>query len=180
LSIDPWHITTGMPDLDEAIGKRMPEKVEDKDVLHKNKKEGNVITSGFPILDLLMEGGLRRSEITLLFGSTMIGKSALLRQISVKVAEEGYKVLYLDLENSFDPSVEIDFYAADVADGLVDAFQRIDIQTPDSLEGLNELLNHLIYTRRFYDLLIVDWIAYHFLYKYHKKTPHFSGEMNCG
>lgn len=147
---------------DGAVMKVKSKKVKNRDILHRGRIGRNVITSGFPTLDLLMEGGLRKSEITLLFGPTMIGKSTLLRQISIKVAEEGYNVLYLDLENSFDPSVEIDFYAVDVAHDLVDAFQRIDIRRPDSLEELNRLLNHLIYTRRFYDLLIVDWIAYHF------------------
>jgi len=147
---------------DGAMMKRTFEKVKNKNILHKGRVERNVITSGFPTLDLLMEGGLHRSEITLLFGPTMIGKSTLLRQISIKVAEEGYNVLYLDLENSFDPSVEIDFYAVGVAHDLVNAFQHIDIRRPDSLEELNRLLNHLIHMRRFYDLLIVDWITYHF------------------
>ena len=142
--------------------KETSKKVKNKDILHRGRMGRNVITSGFLTLDLLMEGGLHRSEVTLLFGPTMIGKSTLLRQISIKVAEEGYNVLYLDLENTFDPSVEIDFYAVDVAHNLTDAFQRIDIRRSDSLEEPNRLLNNLIYMRRFYDLLIVDWIAYHF------------------
>lgn len=150
---------------DDIMRGEILEEIENKHIFHssnKDEKRRNVVTSGFPTLDYLMEGGFHRAEITLLFGPTMIGKSSLLRQISVKTAEKGYKILYLDLENSFDPSVEIDFYAVNVAHDLVNVFQRIDIQSPESPEKLNEFINHLIHTHRSYDLLIVDWITFHF------------------
>jgi hypothetical protein len=58
----------------------------------------------------------------------------------------------------------MDFYAVNIAHDLVGAFQRIDIRRPDSLEELNKLLNQLVYIHKFYDLLIVDWIATIFIH----------------
>jgi len=126
------------------------------------QKRRDVVPSGFPALDLLLEGGFRRKNLTLVFGPTMIGKSYLLRQISVKTADKGYNVLYFDLENSFDPSVEIDFYATNVADHIANALQRIEIKVPNSIEQLDELVKNLIFTLKFYDLLVIDHIVYHF------------------
>jgi hypothetical protein len=53
------------------------------------------VSTGIPALDGILGGGIGVAELTLLTGSTGIGKSALTQMIAVNAAKSGVKVMYI-------------------------------------------------------------------------------------
>ncbi|MBC7844610.1 MAG: AAA family ATPase [Gemmatimonadaceae bacterium] len=62
----------------------------------------DLITTGYPSLDRLLAGGLRRGELTVLIGDAGAGKTAMSLGISIRAAVAGHQVLILTHESSIE------------------------------------------------------------------------------
>src|SRR3954471_10042332 len=60
----------------------------------------DTVPSGFPSLDKLLGGGLRRGDLIVMGGDVGTGKSALALAMALRAAEEGHPVTYLSGEMS--------------------------------------------------------------------------------
>ena len=60
----------------------------------------DLITTGYPSLDRLLAGGLRRGELAVLIGDAGAGKTAMALGIAIRAAVAGYQVLILTHESS--------------------------------------------------------------------------------
>ncbi len=60
----------------------------------------DLITTGYPSLDRLLAGGLRRGELAMLIGDAGAGKTAIALGIAIRAAVAGYPVLILTHESS--------------------------------------------------------------------------------
>lgn len=60
----------------------------------------DLVTTGYPSLDRVLAGGLRRGELTVLGGDAGSGKTALALGIAIRAAVVGYPVLILTHESS--------------------------------------------------------------------------------
>ena len=58
-----------------------------------------LVRTGIPTLDIMMNG-VRKKELTFVGARPSVGKSAFMQQIAVKVAQQGYRVLFFPLEMS--------------------------------------------------------------------------------
>ena len=66
----------------------------------------DLITTGYPSLDRLLGGGLRRGELTIVGGDAGAGKTALSLGIAIRAAVAGYPVLILTHEAGMERSWE--------------------------------------------------------------------------
>jgi replicative DNA helicase len=76
-------------------------------VLHRLASDDNrplpapdLVTTGYPSLDRMLAGGIRRGELTVLGGDAGAGKTALALGIAIRAAVAGYPVLILTHEAS--------------------------------------------------------------------------------
>ena len=60
----------------------------------------DLVTTGYPSLDRLLAGGLRRGELTVIGGDAGAGKTALALGIAIRAAVAGHPVLILTHESS--------------------------------------------------------------------------------
>lgn len=60
----------------------------------------DLVTTGYPSLDRLLAGGLRRGELTVVGGDAGAGKTALALGIAIRAAVAGYPVLILTHESN--------------------------------------------------------------------------------
>lgn len=72
--------------------------VERVDQQRPGEITGDTVPTGFPSLDKLLGGGLRRRDLVLLGGDIGSGKSALALGIALRVAQQGLGVAYLSGE----------------------------------------------------------------------------------
>jgi len=72
--------------------------VESVDQQRPGEITGDTVPSGFPSLDTLLGGGLRRRDLVLLGGDIGSGKSALALGIALRVARQGLGVAFLSGE----------------------------------------------------------------------------------
>lgn len=61
------------------------------------------IPTGCPLLDNVLEGGLKPGELTLIYGEAETGKTSLAIQCSVNSARMGYKTIFIDADGTFSP-----------------------------------------------------------------------------
>ena len=59
------------------------------------------ITTGCGALDQLLQGGIERGEVTLLYGEAGTGKTTGVIQVAVSATVQGFKVIFVDSDNSF-------------------------------------------------------------------------------
>jgi len=59
------------------------------------------LSTGCIGLDKLLQGGIERGEITLIYGESATGKTTACIQATTSIATEGRKVLFIDSDNSF-------------------------------------------------------------------------------
>lgn len=77
-------------------------------VLHRLASESrpapaaDLVSTGYPSLDRLLAGGLRRGELAVLGGDTGAGKTALALGIAIRAAVQGVPVLILTHESSLE------------------------------------------------------------------------------
>jgi len=61
----------------------------------------HAISTGCNSLDRLLQGGIARNEITLIYGEAATGKTTAAIQVAILTALGGFKVLFIDSDNSF-------------------------------------------------------------------------------
>lgn len=76
----------------------LKEKDEVIERIYNRRESTNLIYTGIKKIDEVM-GGIEAGNTIVLGGDTGIGKSLLAMNFAVKVAKQGHKVLYFDLEN---------------------------------------------------------------------------------
>jgi replicative DNA helicase len=79
---------------------RLAELLRRTDAIADGAPPSDTIPTGFPTLDRLLGGGLRRGDLVVLGGDVGTGKSALALAIALRAAEEGHAVTYLSGEMS--------------------------------------------------------------------------------
>lgn len=79
---------------------RLAELLRRTDAIADGAPPSDTIPTGFPTLDRLLGGGLRRGDLVVLGGDVGTGKSALALAIALRAAEEGNAVTYLSGEMS--------------------------------------------------------------------------------
>jgi len=79
---------------------RLAELLRRTDAIADRAPPSDTIPTGFPTLDRLLGGGLRRGDLIVLGGDVGTGKSALALAIGLRAAEEGHAVTYLSGEMS--------------------------------------------------------------------------------
>lgn len=62
----------------------------------------NLVTTGYPSLDRLLAGGMRRGELAMLGGDAAAGKTALALGIAIRAAVVGHPVMILTHESSIE------------------------------------------------------------------------------
>lgn len=62
------------------------------------KKNVEILSTGFPIIDLELEGGFLKKELIMLGGKTGGGKSLLAGSLFLNMAKQGYRCAYFSLE----------------------------------------------------------------------------------
>lgn len=75
-----------------------PEQVLEK--IANNRKQYEFISTGFPKLDGLLDGGFLKKELVVVGGSTGVGKSFLAIHFADKASSNGFKTGYFTLEIS--------------------------------------------------------------------------------
>ena len=110
----------------------------------------DVISTGSLIVDkALGVGGIPRGRITEIYGAESSGKTTLATQTAANAQREGLKVVYIDVEQAFDPS-----YASALG---VDLDQLIFAQ-PDSAEQALEMVDRFVSSGEV-GLVVVDSVA---------------------
>jgi replicative DNA helicase len=79
---------------------RLAELLRRTDAIADGAPPSDTIPTGFPTLDRLLGGGLRRGDLVVLGGDVGTGKSALALAIALRAAEEGNAVTFLSGEMS--------------------------------------------------------------------------------
>lgn len=57
------------------------------------------ISTGFPVLDIQLQGGLRKGELTVIMAATNVGKTALLLNFAANFVKQNLRTVYLVLDN---------------------------------------------------------------------------------
>src|SRR5688572_10421398 len=115
-------------------------------------------STGIPFIDIVTGiGGLPKGLMVENYGPPSSGKTTLFLRAAARAQQEGYKVAYIDYENTFDgpwaKKMGIDLTSVD-ADGEPNFFLAV----PETLEEGFEIMNELVDDDRF-ALIIVDSIA---------------------
>jgi replicative DNA helicase len=79
---------------------RLAELLRRTDAIADGAPVADTVPTGFPTLDRLLGGGLRRGDLIVLGGDVGTGKSALALAMALRAAEEGHPVTYLSGEMS--------------------------------------------------------------------------------
>ena len=79
---------------------RLAELLKRTDAIADGESTADNIPTGFPTLDRLLGGGLRRGDLIVLGGDVGTGKSALALAIALRSAEARHAVTYLSGEMS--------------------------------------------------------------------------------
>ncbi len=114
------------------------------------------VTTGCEELDILLGGGLFFGEAVLVYGEAETGKTTLAIQCAVNAARMGFKTLYVDSDNAFNPIrltqiAEID--RDEVASSIM-------VFNPQGFEEQSDVIDHLhVYLTGNTKLLIVDTIT---------------------
>ena len=99
--------------------------------------EGVYVPTGYPGMDLKLQGGLRRGELALCVIPTGHGKSLLMIATATKMSEAGFRVLYIVLDN---PRQEVELRAQESLVGK----SMLDFPSPqDFAEALQEKLENM-------------------------------------
>lgn len=108
------------------------------------------IPSGLPSIDYILDGGLPKGRIIELFGPYSSGKSTLALTFLAKAQKiEGKKVVYIDVEHSFDPK-----YAENIGIDM----KHLLLSQPDSGEQVLKIVEALCSSDGV-SMIVVDSVA---------------------
>ena len=123
--------------------------------LRKSYLNSNVLSSGSKVFDTLLAGGYERDTVTTIYGPAGSGKTCLCILATVKAAETGKKVIYVDTEGGF--SVE---RLKQITPRFMDVLKQIVFYKPtsfneqvDVFQTLKEILRENV------GLIVIDSIA---------------------
>jgi len=77
---------------------RLADLLKRTDAIADGAPTADTVPTGFPTLDRLLGGGLRRGDLIVLGGDVGTGKSALALAIALRAAEDGQPVTYLSVD----------------------------------------------------------------------------------
>ncbi|HEY0350990.1 MAG TPA: DnaB-like helicase C-terminal domain-containing protein, partial [Gemmatimonadales bacterium] len=88
------------PKRDSSANRIIEKRVAQIDARITGAPAADTIATGFPSLDRVLAGGLRRSDLVVLAGDVGSGKSALALGIALRTATAGVPTLYLSGDTS--------------------------------------------------------------------------------
>jgi DNA repair protein RadB len=111
------------------------------------------IQTGSKCIDTSLGGGISSDSVTLIYGEPETGKSTLAMQCAVNCAVQGYKVLFVDCDNTF--------YAKRLAQISGDRFdevaERIILLKPKDFKEQTVVVDHIQdYATKNVGLIIID------------------------
>jgi DNA repair protein RadB len=111
------------------------------------------IQTGSKCIDTSLGGGISSDSVTLIYGEPETGKSTLAMQCAVNCAVQGYKVLFVDCDNTF--------YAKRLAQIAGDHFdevaERIILLKPKDFKEQTVVVDHIQdYATKNVGLIIID------------------------
>ena len=114
------------------------------------------ITTGSMFLDKILDGGLPRGEVTLLYGEAETGKTSLAIQCAVNSARMGFKTLYVDCEGTFTPQRLSQIASGDVEE----VSSMIILMRPSTFQEQTEIIDSLerVINKRF-GLIVFDTVT---------------------
>ncbi len=112
------------------------------------------LTTGCASLDRLVKGGFPMQQISFVYGEASTGKTILCMQCAIEAAVKGFKVYYLDSDQSFTPNrLESMLVSLEAAERIV-VFRPEDFQDQ---AGITETMEALL--TRNSTLLVIDSVT---------------------
>lgn len=134
----------------ESVRKSMKRLAEFfPEILEKENKPVEFISTGFKELDDILGGGLVKGRLVEIFGVESAGKTTLSTQIAANWLKQGKKIAYLDFEHAMDIRY---------AESLGLHFDHIRFFQPDVMEDGMEIIRKLLELDEV-DLIVVDSVA---------------------
>ncbi|MDR1992244.1 MAG: AAA family ATPase [Nitrososphaerota archaeon] len=114
------------------------------------------ISTGIDCIDKTIGGGINPQTITLIYGEPETGKSTLALQAAVNCTLQGYKVLYVDCDNTFSTQrlAQLSGYRFD------DIAERIVLVKPKDFREQTTLIDHIENYTLGVGLMIIDTLTY--------------------
>jgi recombination protein RecA len=125
------------------------QSLRDKHGLLEDPFAGDALSTGSRRFDILLNGGLRRGQMSEFFGAPGGGKSTLAQKACGACIQAGGRVAYVDLEHSLDPDWTL-------KNGFDLNHEACDVYHPVFQERVFDLLEDGLH---FYDLMVVDSVG---------------------
>jgi len=114
------------------------------------------IQTGVKCIDSNIGGGISPETVTLIYGEAETGKTTLAMQCAVNCAEQGFKILFVDCDNTF--------YAKRLAQIAHDKFDEVSeriilVKPKDFIEQTALIDNIQDYTAKNFGLIIIDTLT---------------------
>lgn len=124
-----------------------------------------MISTGLNSLDGILSGGIAGSAITDIHGSSGVGKTQLLMQISLYAARDGKRVLFQDASRDFRPErMRQIIQSRDLDDALMDSIDVLRLgSTVQQLDAVRRLEDDCPYS-----VIIVDNVTDLFSFEYYR------------
>ena len=112
------------------------------------------IPTGSLLLDEMLGGGIPRSKLTEFYGKPSSGKSSIATAIASNIIKNNGRVLWIDLENSFDPN-----YSKSIGLDINEEKKNfILINGAPTGDDVLEIINRAIHSNEF-DLIVLDSVS---------------------
>jgi DNA repair protein RadB len=121
------------------------------------KKKLTYASTGCPLLDKGLKGGFPAGYVSLVYGQAATGKTTLAMQTSIECARKGFKILYVDSDQSFSHQ-RLTQMARSNAEKVG---QSITVFFPETFSEQSSLIENLEnYVTRNVGLIVMDTITY--------------------
>ncbi|MEM3695187.1 MAG: ATPase domain-containing protein [Candidatus Bathyarchaeia archaeon] len=114
------------------------------------------IPTGCKVIDNSLEGGIPTKSLTLVYGEAETGKTTLAMQVVVNCAMQGYKILFVDCDDTFS-SRRLSQIAAGKLNKIA---ELIILMKPRSFQEQTFVVDHLNdYVTKHFGLVVVDTVT---------------------
>jgi len=147
--------------LDDLVAERTTEHRPAADVIMEMREQEShpqpPHSTGLLDLDKMLDGGIRRSQLSVLAARPSIGKTSLGMQLTEAVANAGDSSLFISLEMS---GVELALRISKQGHGRADAIAALPIFIEDRLTYLDDILNSIRLAKRRHGMkfVVVDYL----------------------